>query len=124
MKITNKSLSRVFSRKSRLIKPAQYKYVFSKPKRSIDNNFIIIAKKNNENYPRLGLAISKKNIKLAVQRNRIKRIIREFFRINIIVNNVGIDFVVMAKKNLSNIDNSSLKISLNNNFNKLITQLT
>lgn len=41
----------------------------------------IIAKKTNTT-PRLGLAISKKSHKLAVERNHLKRIAREVFRIH------------------------------------------
>ena len=35
---------------------------------------------NRQGHPRLGVAISKKKVKHAVKRNRIKRIIKETFR--------------------------------------------
>ncbi len=39
-------------------------------------------KPNNLNRPRLGLVVGKKTAKLAVQRNYMKRVLREFFRLN------------------------------------------
>ncbi len=113
-----------FTKKYKINKPAQYSHIFSKPKRIVDKKFIIIAKLNKEKYPRLGLAISKKSIKLSVQRNRIKRLIKEYFRKEVIPCNAPIDFVVMAKKNIQNDDNKSLTLSLSVNFNKLINQLS
>jgi len=37
---------------------------------------------NNLNYPRLGIIISKKNVRLAVARNTLRRILKEQFRLN------------------------------------------
>ncbi len=42
--------------------------------------FTVLYKKNGEPEARLGLAISKKHCRLAVGRNRLKRIVRESFR--------------------------------------------
>lgn len=114
----------IFSKKFKIIKPEQYKNIFSKPKRSVDNKFVIIAKKNKVNHPRLGLAISKKSIKLSVQRNRIKRLIKEYFRKEVISTDQSIDFIVMAKKNIQTNKNDKLYLSLDTNFKKLINQLS
>jgi ribonuclease P protein component len=42
--------------------------------------FTVLCRPNRTDTPRLGLAISKKNCKLASGRNRQKRIVRESFR--------------------------------------------
>ena len=42
--------------------------------------FTVLYKENGEHEARLGLAISKKNCRLAVGRNRLKRVVRESFR--------------------------------------------
>lgn len=42
----------------------------------------IYAKPNNIYYPRLGLIVAKKVARRAVDRNRVKRLLREFFRVN------------------------------------------
>ena len=42
----------------------------------------MVAKANNLEFARLGLTVSKRNVRLAVDRNRVKRLLREWFRIN------------------------------------------
>jgi ribonuclease P protein component len=67
---------------ARLLKAAEFNYVFDKAVRSGDSNFTILARSGDAGCPRLGLAISKKRARLAVTRNRLKRITRESFRLN------------------------------------------
>lgn len=59
----------------------------------------IYAKPNNINYPRLGLIVAKKIARRAVDRNRVKRLLREFFRVNhqnhVIVN---MDWVIRLRR--------------------------
>ena len=49
---------------------------------------------------RLGLAVSKK-VGIAVQRNRIKRVVREFFRLHQDAIPTGADYVVVPKRNVN-----------------------
>jgi ribonuclease P protein component len=65
---------------NRLKRPEEFKRVFSSTRRSSDNTFLFLAKSNNFDLARLGLAVPKKHIHSAVERNRLKRIIRESFR--------------------------------------------
>lgn len=51
--------------------------------------------------------IGKKSVKLAVERNRIKRQIRESFRLNQ-DNLTGWDIVVVARKGLGDLENAEL----------------
>ena len=71
-----------FPRRARLLKPAQFKAVFARGLRVHERGLTAIAAANDVGQPRLGLAISKKAVALAVERNRIKRQIRESFRLN------------------------------------------
>src|SRR5699024_12683303 len=51
-----------------------YNAVFQHPDlRLTSKHLLLLAKKNNLTYPRLGLAISKKRASLAISRNHIKR---------------------------------------------------
>ncbi len=63
-----------------LVKPWQYKLVYGQGKRVRGQNFTLIHVPNSSAGNRLGISIH--GVRQAVQRNRIKRIIREFFRHN------------------------------------------
>jgi ribonuclease P protein component len=73
-------LSASFAQELRLLSAAQYKYVFSDAKRFGNHCFTLLLRENEIDHARLGLAIAKKSAKRAVDRNRIKRVIRESFR--------------------------------------------
>jgi ribonuclease P protein component len=71
-----------FPRQSRLLKPAEFKRVFDRPVVSSDRWFKVFARISEGPQSRLGMAISRKVDARAVGRNRIKRLIRESFRLN------------------------------------------
>lgn len=111
-----------FSRRSRLLKPVQFRFVFKDPIRSDDNYFRVLARTNNNDHHRLGMAVSKKVCARAVDRNRIKRVIRECFR-NRINGQAGagtLDFVVLPKHRAVGENNSMLDNSLINHWQRLI----
>jgi ribonuclease P protein component len=102
----------------RLRKPAEYKKVFAKPVRSTDKYFTLLAIRNPLHHPRLGLAIAKKNIKKSVERNPIKRAIKESFRLH--QHHLGnLDIVVMARSNAAKVPQKQLAYSLERHWNRL-----
>ncbi|MHA6491799.1 ribonuclease P protein component [Pseudomonas borbori] len=101
-------MSRDFSREKRLLTPRQFKAVFDSPSgKAPGKNVLLLARDNELDHPRLGLVIGKKSVKLSVERNRLKRQIRESFRLNQ-DNLVGWDIVVVARKGLGDLENSEL----------------
>lgn len=85
-----------FDKSSRLLNPAEFKYVFDLPLAKVhSSSFIVFVKNNTKCKPRLGLAITKRKIKSAVQRNRIKRCTRVAF-INKAIG--AFDLVLIVKK--------------------------
>lgn len=118
------SRERKFSRQFRLLLPSDYKFVFNQPTRSSDKLLTILAKNNPEqNQPRLGLAVAKKSVKTAVQRNRIKRLSREFFRLN--QNTIACaDYVILVRPGIDVKDNSEILQSLSKQFNYLRKKLS
>lgn len=62
-----------------LTKPWQYREVYSKGQRLRGECFSLIWRYNGQDEARLGISIH--GVRPAVRRNRIKRIIREFFRL-------------------------------------------
>ena len=72
---------------------------------------------------RLGLAIAKKSVKTAVHRNRIKRLSREFFRLN--HENIAIaDYVILVRSGIDKLDNKLITQSLSKQFNYLRKKLS
>lgn len=81
----------------------------------------MLAVKNDFDHPRLGLVVAKKNIRKAVQRNRIKRVIRDNFRRHrhSIMN---IDIVVLARKEALDATPSLLQKSLEKHWLRLVSR--
>lgn len=100
-----------FSLLSRLPDAASYSRVFKRPNRSINENFTILWRTNRLDRGRLGLAVAKKNIKRAVDRNLVKRIIRESYRHQQHCL-AGIDAVVLVRRDLSVRDKKRLRSSI------------
>ena len=111
-----------FSRQSRLLKPAEFKLVFNKPLRSGDDCFRILARPNELQRHRLGMAVSKKACAKAVGRNRIKRVIRESFRLKLVgsTQDKTLDFVVLPTAEAANQSNKALDESLSVHWGRLI----
>ena len=86
-----------FDKKSRLLNKAAFDYVFSEAKKTTTKEFIILYRENNIGHARLGLAIAKKKVLKAHDRNYIKRLFRESFRINSLP---AVDIVILAKINI------------------------
>ena len=70
-----------FDRSKRLLTPHQFQRVFRLSNRCGYDLLLLRVRYDRDQSPRLGLAIAKKHARLAVQRNRIKRQIRERFRL-------------------------------------------
>ena len=70
---------------------------------------------------RLGLAVAKKHVRRAVDRNRIKRLLRESFRHHQ-QQLKGLDLVVLVKPGIHKADNAALLQSLEKHWKRLINQ--
>lgn len=110
-----------FTRQQRLLKASEFKYVFIQPVKSADPYFTVLARANALTFARLGLAIGKKQVKLAVVRNRLKRLIRESFRLHQ-WHLVGLDCVVLARYGVVGINNQTLLQSLAGHWQRLSRQ--
>jgi ribonuclease P protein component len=64
----------------------------------------MLAIKQQTNQSRLGMVVAKKNISKSVERNRIKRLIRESFR-HARLQLPGLDIVVLIRKGFDNVPN-------------------
>jgi ribonuclease P protein component len=110
-----------FPKSHRLLKPSDYGKVFDDVQLKVPHrNFLILATPNTLGYARVGLIFSKKNLKLAVQRNRIKRQVRETFRHH--QNLPPLDIVVLGRQGLANLDNPTVSSSLNDLWGRLASK--
>ena len=109
-----------FAKSNRINDPKDYQQIFKSSCRSIDEEFLVLARKNNLRQARLGLAVSKKKICKAASRNQIKRVIRESFRRhrNILK---GLDVVVVAHRKQTIIKNKIIIESIGTHW-KTISQ--
>jgi len=99
-----------FTRSQRLLSAKDYKEVFDDCDfRASHRKVLILARTNNKTSARLGLVFGKKNIPRSVDRNRLKRITREQFRLQSGAPR-GIDIIVMARGALAELDNEAYAI--------------
>ncbi|VFP81310.1 ribonuclease P protein component [Buchnera aphidicola] len=96
-----------FKKKLRLLSNIQFQNVYIQKRRIYTKKFIMFICLNHFKFPRLGISISKKNITYAHDRNRIRRLIKESFRL--VQNNLLLmDFIIIVKKNINLLSNKSV----------------
>ncbi len=108
-----------FGKQKRLLKPVEFQHVFDKANlRASTKNFLLIAAPNKLQHARIGFILARKNVRLAVQRNRIKRITREYFR-----HHCGdippLDIIVLARKGFDRLNNDDINTGLDSAWQKL-----
>lgn len=70
-------------------------------------HFLLLAKPSATPHPRLGFIVAKKKVRLAVDRNRIKRCMRENFRL-LQSELPAMDIVFLARQDVGRLDNITL----------------
>ena len=115
---SSKQAKNDFPKSVRLLTPKSYSHVFAQAERFGNRNWTMIVRPNGEDYPRLGLAIAKKQLQRAVWRNRVKRVAREAFRLHK-SDLSGYDIVVLGRKGMQDIDNATL----HNSFLHLVRKI-
>ncbi|STX52930.1 ribonuclease P protein component (RNase P) [Legionella busanensis] len=107
-----------FDKKRRLIAKSDYDYVFAQANKVIIQEFIILYRQNSLGYARLGLSLSKKKIAKACQRNRLKRLVREYFRTQDLP---AVDIIFLARHGAGKVENRLIIAHLGNAWKKLNT---
>lgn len=92
-----------FPSELRLRKSEEFKMVIETGKKRVFPNFVVFLRSNELSHPRLGITISK-NIGKAHTRNRIKRLLREYFRLHQNDYKNNMDIVIIARKGASELD--------------------
>jgi len=109
-----------FPRAARLLNSKQFQSVFDQvTHKASNNNLLLLSSLNGLDTSRVGLIISKKKLKRAVDRNRVKRIARESFRYQ--QNQlVGLDIIVLSRNDLAALSNTELRNIFDRLWIKLI----
>jgi ribonuclease P protein component len=111
-----------FGKSLRLLTSSDFQVVFDNaPIRASHKHFLILTRFNQLDRPRLGLIIGKKHVRLAHQRNRLKRHIRETFRLRQ-QSLRGLDVIVIARKGMDELSNPQLISQLNHQWQRIERQ--
>ena len=111
--------SHAFPKAHRLLTSDDFQSVFADaPFRASHKYFLILARPNQRDSARLGLVIAKKHIRLATQRNRMKRLIRETFHHQAPTLG-GIDVIVLARRGMDSLENSALHDQLDRQWQRI-----
>ncbi len=105
-----------FKKTQRLLKKTEYDHVFNQAKKIVTNEFVVLYRNNELGYARLGLALSKKMIAKAHDRNRLKRLLREGFRQTTLP---AVDMIFLARNGVAKQTNLGINTILSKTWEKL-----
>ena len=111
-----------FTSKHKLRKALEFKRVFKSSFVSSDSCFRVLARINQVENSRLGMAVSRHVDRRSPGRNRIKRVIRESFRHRFSEEKVCLDIVVLPRQLTATICNRRLFLSLQGHWSRLKNQ--
>ena len=112
-----------FPRVVRLLNQEDFNFVFADARPFRSKAFTLLVRNNNLTHPRLGLAISKKAVHRSVDRNRLKRLVRETFR-NRMSELPEVDIVVLAKPEAVNMRNHEINRILAQQWARITDNIT
>ena len=105
-------------RHERITTRTDFETIFKKGRRYSIDFFTIILHENDRDVRRLGMAVSRK-VGGAVKRNRVKRLLREYFRLNKERLPEGHDIVFIAKPGATTLNYFTLTKELSKFFSRL-----
>ena len=106
----------------RLLKPSLYRRVFDQPSYRISRpELLLLARSNDLQFARLGMVVSKKSLPKAYQRNRVKRLIRESFRL-IQHQLAGLDVIILSRREIADADNETVFRIVEGIWDKLLDE--
>ena len=95
----------------KLLRPQQFKRALRKGERRSTDHFAIFVLPNQINKQRLGITTSRK-VGAAARRNRVKRLLREFFRLHKACLPPSSDILFIAKPGAGRVNYSGLREEL------------
>lgn len=81
----------------RINDPKDFRRAFDRKRSASDPSMIVYGAENGRDHARLGVSVGRKKIRSAAARNRVKRLLREAFRLNKAELPPGVDLVVVPR---------------------------
>jgi ribonuclease P protein component len=81
----------------RITDPRDFQRAYERKRSASDDALIVFGVENGRAHPRLGISVSRKKVRTAVARNRVKRVLREAFRLGKDQLPAGVDLVVVPR---------------------------
>src|SRR3954447_13893259 len=81
----------------RIKAPADFRRAFERKRSASDALMVVHGVENGRDYPRLGLSVARKKVRSAAARNRVKRLLREAFRLSKAALPPGVDLVIVPR---------------------------
>jgi ribonuclease P protein component len=81
----------------RLKDPKDFRRAFDRRRSSADDILVVYGVENGREHARLGISLSRKKVRAAHARNRLKRLVREAFRLNKSDLPAGVDLIVLPR---------------------------
>jgi ribonuclease P protein component len=99
----------------------EFEAVHARGRRVGNGFFAVTVCQNNKGHPRLGMAVGSKLAGGSVERNRIRRVVRESFRLNQL-ELPAVDLVVSARPRSKGATNAQLRASVEELWGKVKKQ--
>jgi ribonuclease P protein component len=108
-----------FSKTSRLLNPASYAAVFDGCSEKASNKIgTLLSVETTLPEARIGIIVAKRQIKRASQRNRVKRLVREDFRLRSFEQSA--DYVFLARHSCTGLSKKQFSYELDSLWRKLV----
>lgn len=111
-----------FSRKYRLASKQDIQSVFAKPSKFSRKYLLVLARANQKDHARVAIIINKNYVKLTVDRNSIRRVIRDSFR-HTKDQLKGLDIIVLIRSECTPLDKKALRDDIAYLWQQLINSL-
>lgn len=116
-------MKQTFGKSLRLLNSGDFQQVFDSASFRISHqHLLLLACHNGRGSPRLGLVVAKKHLRLAVDRNRIKRLCRESFRKRQ-ADFADLDLIILSRNGLDKLDNASVYSMLDHQWQRLLKKV-